>query len=171
MPSALSYIYEQQRLAQNGGGYMLMHNAYTSDEKLQIPYYQKENEYYFVDYLDQTQCRWVRTPSQTMEGVLNIMHFIEENNVEVKNFRVLPEKWLSELKESEYDQEKNCYKLDEITNRVHLFGNREEQFAEKFFGVEGLSRMKDESKQEWCARLTTLQKNDDERLKFVNLHF
>ena len=171
MPTALSYISDQALSPGGEGGYLLQHNQYTKNEKLLIPYFQKNNEYFFVDYHDKGRCRWIRTPSQTLKGVERIINFIKKNNQQVKGFRVLPEKWLSKLRTSDYDQQQLSYKLDEVTNRMYLFGNREESFAETFFGVEGLSRKANETKEEWCARITALKDDEDERLAHVSLIF
>ena len=170
MTSPLSAIYSQALYPSEEGGYMLQHNQYPDSEQLFIPYRKEGTEYHFVDYRDKDKCRWVRTPSQTLEEVGNIINFIQTSNKNVEDFRILPEDWLSKLKET-WCADKKCYKLEKYTNRVALFGNREESFAEKFFGEESLSQKWNESEEEWISRITKLQENGDQRLEFVDLNF
>lgn len=171
MTSALSYIYQQALYPKVGGGYNLNFNQYTKNEQLFIPYFVEGTEYYFVDYRDADHCRWVRTPSQTFEEVGEIMKYIHKNNIKVENFRVMPESMLSQLKKGDWCEEKKEYKLDEITNRVYYFGNREECFAETFFGKQTLCKKNSETREDWIARITALKEEGDKRLKWVSLNF
>jgi len=171
MPTALSYIYQQALYPKVNGGYHLNHNQYTKNEQLFVPYFVEGTEYYFVDYHDRDACRWVRTPSQTFEDVGKIINFIHKNDIEVDNFRVLPEAFLSKLKQGDWCEEHNSYKLDTITNRVYLFGDREEGFAETFFSKATLSKGREETREEWIERITQLKEMGDIRLKYTSLVF
>ena len=153
------------------GGYELQHNQYPKGEKLFIPSYVEGTEYYFVDYNDRDECRWVRTPSQTLTDVQNFLMFIRDSGKEVANFRVLPESYLSKLRKNTWDAEKSRWTLDTVTNRVNFFGDREESFAESFFGVPSLTKRSGESQEDWVSRLTQLQEDGDERLKYQELIF
>jgi len=171
MPSALSYIYQQALYPKVDGGYYLNHNQYTKNEQLFVPYFVEGTEYYFVDYHDNDACRWVRTPSQTFEGVGKIINYIHKNDIEVRDFRVLPEAFLSQLKKGDWCEERNAYKLDTITNRAYLFGGREESFSETFFSKATLSQGCEEIREEWIERITHLKEKGDNRLKYTTLVF
>jgi len=171
MPSSLSCINQQALYPKVGGGYNLNHNQYTKNEQLFVPYFVEGTEYYFVDYHDKDACRWVRTPSQTFEGVGKIINHIHKNDIEVEDFRVLPEAFLSQLQQGDWCEEHNAYKLDTITNRVYLFGEREERFAEIFFSKETLSKGSEETKEEWIERITELKEKGDNRLENTTLVF
>ena len=171
MTSALSYIYSQSLFPKKEGGHMLNSNQYTKNEQLFIPYFVEGTEYYFVDYRDADHCRWIRTPSQTFDDISKIMNYIDKNNIRAENFRVMPEKMLSQLKRGDWCEENKAYKLDCITNRVYHFGDREEAFAETFFSKETLSQRSGETREEWIERITKLKEEGDERLEYTTLLF
>ena len=114
-------------------------NCYPKGEKLYIPPMDDSLEYYFVDYYDREEVRWVRTPCQSFEEVNHIMKYIQTSGKEVSDFRVIPEKWLSELHES-WDPEQAKTVVDSCTNRYWMWGGGMEAFAEQFFGVPSLNR-------------------------------
>ena len=145
----------------NFDGYEIKTNCYTKDEHLFIPFMEDGVEYYYVDYHDRQELRWVRTPCQTLEDIKMILFYIQTENKEVEEFRVTPEKYLSELHTS-WCEEKREYITDNFTNRERLFGGMDEMFAEKFFGVRSLRQggislvfenTKDEPRDEWKERV------------------
>jgi hypothetical protein len=97
------------------------------------------DDYYMVDYFDEDQCRWVRSPFNTIEQVAQIASSIIHGR-EVKRFRVLPEKWLSQLRDNTWNDETNSYTEDDITNRVWFFGSLYEELAEHITGEKSLMR-------------------------------
>jgi len=99
------------------------------------------DEYFMVDYFDVDQCRWVRSPFNTIEDIHYISSLIKIQGKEVKRFRVLPEKWLSELRDYTWNDETNSYEKDVITNRTYFFGSRYETIAEEITGVKSLNKI------------------------------
>jgi hypothetical protein len=91
------------------------------------------DDYYMVDYFDEDLGRMVHAPFRTIEQVAEIASSISRGR-EVKEFRVLPEKWLSQL----YNEENNSCTKDRITNRYRIFGSCYEELAECFTGEESL---------------------------------
>jgi len=95
------------------------------------------NDYYMVDYFDKYQCRWVRSPFNTLEQVAQIANSVNHRK-DVEGFRVLPEKWLSQLRDNAWNEETNSYTQDVITNRTWFFGSRYEELAEHITGEKSL---------------------------------
>ena len=142
-------------------GFEIKTNCYTKDETLFIPYRQEGVEYYYVDYNDRQEHRWVRTPCQTLEDIKKILYYIQTENKEVADFRITPENYLSQLHRS-WNEEKQHYITDNFTNREHMFGGRDEMFAEKFFEVRSLRQggfslvfenTSGETREEWKQRV------------------
>ena len=95
------------------------------------------DDYYMVDYFDEELGRMVQSPFRTIEQVAEIVNSISRGR-EVKSFRVLPEKWLSQLRVNPCNEENNSCTNDNITNRFHIFGSWCEELAECFTGEESL---------------------------------
>jgi hypothetical protein len=114
-------------------------NRSTKTQKKIASYNGNINDYYMVDYFDDDQCRWVRSQFNTLEQVAKILTSIT-NGKEVKGFRVIPEKWLSQLRDNTWNEETNSYTEDVITNRTWLFGSRYEELAEHITGQKSFER-------------------------------
>jgi hypothetical protein len=114
-------------------------NCSTKTQQKIASYNGNINDYYMVDYFDNDQCRWVRCPFNTLEQVAHIASSIV-NGREVEGFRVIPEKWLSQLRDNTWNEETNSYTEDVITNRTWLFGSRYEELAEHITGERSLMR-------------------------------
>ena len=78
-----------------------------------------------------------------------------------EDFRVLPEKWLSEPREH-WIEELNCNVPDVITNRQYFFGNRYEDSAVLNTGQQSLSQLVEDNEtlEEWFNRI-----KEDPRMK------
>ncbi|MCP9781446.1 MULTISPECIES: hypothetical protein [Cyanobium] len=97
--------------------------------------------YYMVDYHVKVDSfiKWVRSPFKTLEEVTKIANSIH-NRKGISNFRILPEKWLSQLRDNAWNDETNSYSKDDITNRVWVFGSFYEELAEHITGEKSLMR-------------------------------
>ena len=120
--------------------YRILHNCETRDEQKIVSFNGNIEEYYMVDYFDRDECRWVRSPFNTIQEVANIASYINDGK-KVDRFRVIPEKWLSELRDKTWDEEKSEYEKDTITNRTNLFGYRYDLIAEGITGIKSLSEI------------------------------
>ena len=116
-------------------------NCETKTEQKKVKFNGNIEEYYMVDYFDVDECRWVRSPFNTLEDIHTITSLIQDWGKEVKRFRVLPEKWLSELRDNTWNDETNTYEKDVITNRTNLFGDRYDAIAEGITGVKSLNQI------------------------------
>jgi hypoxanthine phosphoribosyltransferase len=97
------------------------------------------DDYYMVDYHVEVDSfiKWVRSPFKTLEEVAQIANSIH-NRKGISNFRILPEKWLSQLRDNTWNDETNSYTEDDITNRVWFFGSLYEELAEHITGDKSL---------------------------------
>ena len=142
-------------------GFEIQTNAYPKDEKLFIPYREEGVEYHFVDYYDREEHRWVRTPFQTIDDIINILQYIKKRGGKgIEELRILPESFLSDLHHS-WDENNQRMYSDNFTNRASLFGKSEDMFAEKFNEVRSLSQNQmslvfddlNETREEWKERV------------------
>ena len=141
-------------------GFEIQTNAYPKGEKVFIPYREEGVEYHFVDYDDRDECRWVRTPCQSIDDIINILKYIKKEGKKIENFRVLPESFLGDLHHS-WDEKTQRMYSDNFTNRHAYFGGHEEMFAEKFYEVRSLCQSQfslvfdnlDETREEWKKRV------------------
>ena len=142
-------------------GFEIQTNAYPKDEKLFIPYREEGVEYHFVDYYDREEHRWVRTPFQTIDDIINILQYIKKRGGRgIGELRILPECYLSDLHHS-WDEKTQRMYSDNFTNRSALFGKSEDMFAEKFNEVRSLSQNQmslvfddlNETREEWKERV------------------
>ena len=60
--------------------------------------YDPSKEYYFMDYYDQEDFRWVRNPMMTLEDIQTQLRYMDE--VQIKELRIQPESFLSRLHEN-----------------------------------------------------------------------
>lgn len=94
--------------------------------------YDPNTQYFMVDYFDNEKVQWIRCPYQTMEQVSGIMRDIIIRGMDTSRFRVLPETYLDQPREAEYNEEKQEYVKDTITYREYHFDNRYERFSQRY---------------------------------------
>ena len=128
-------------IIQDAKGCKILFNCEGKTQQKIVSYNGNIDEYYMVDYFDVDQCRWVRSPFNTLDGIHTISSLIKVQGKKVKRFRVLPEKWLSELRDYTWNDETNSYDEDVITNRTYLFGDRYDEIAEMITGVKSLNKI------------------------------
>lgn len=126
---------------QDTKSFIIRFNCEDKSEQKKVSYNGNIDDYYMVDYFDVDECRWVRSPFNTLEDIHTITSLIQDWGKEVKRFRVLPEKWLSELRDNTWNDETNTYEKDVITNRTNLFGDRYDAIAEGITGVKSLNQI------------------------------
>ena len=119
---------------QDTKSFIIRFNCEDKSEQKKVSYNGNIDDYYMVDYFDVDECRWVRSPFNTLEDIHTITSLIQDWGKEVKRFRVLPEKWLSEMRKGEWCEEEKSYKEDTITNREFIFGYRYKEIAECIMG-------------------------------------
>ena len=133
-----------------------------------VPFWEREydpNErYYFVDYHDIEDCRWVRIPycdTAYLRVVLANLPYArdwEQGGKYIplfKNLRVTPEEELEELRKGAWNEETKSYEKDFYTNRVLRFDKRYEVMPEFSGGREPLSKKENETQEEWEKRVET----------------
>lgn len=92
-------------------------------------------DYYMVDYQVVEHPQWVRKPFVHKEDLTKVLIYeLRLHLSNIKNIRVLPEKWLSEMRKGEWCEEEQSYKEDTITNREFIFGYRYKEIAECIMG-------------------------------------
>jgi len=126
---------------QDQKSFIILTNCEDKNEQKKVSYNGNIDDYYMVDYFDEDQCRWVRSPFNTLDNIHYISSLINREGKKVERFRVLPEKWLSELRENTWNEETSSYEEDVITNRTHLFGSMYETIAERITGVKSLNKI------------------------------
>ena len=136
--------------------------------------YDPNETYYFVDYDDLEECRWVREgycDSARLRVLLANLPYArdwEQGGKLIplfKDLRVTPEDHLEELKDGEWDEELKKYHKDTITNRVYYFDGRYEVFSEFAGGREPLTKKKDETQEQWELRVIKSEEEKKERRK------
>lgn len=121
--------------------FTILTNCEEKNEQKKVSYNGNIDDYYMVDYFDLDECRWVRSPFNTIEDIHYISSLIKIEGKEVERFRVLPEKWLSELRDNTWNEETSSFEKDVITNRTNLFGGMYETIAERITGVKSLNNI------------------------------
>ena len=121
--------------------FIIRTNCEDKNEQKKVSYNGNIDDYYMVDYFDVDECRWIRSPFNTLDDIHYISSIIKIEGKEVQRFRVLPEKWLSELRDNTWNEETNSYEKDVITNRTNLFGDRYDAIAEGITGVKSLNKI------------------------------
>ena len=132
--------------------------------------YDPNIEYYSVDWHCKKDCRWVRNPFIKLEE-LNWYGITGSANGEsvyqtAENFRVLPERWLSEPRQN-WNEEIKSYVPDVITNRQFIFDNRYESSAVIRTGKQSLGQLvaDNETIEEWFNRIKEDPRMKDKFLK------
>jgi len=136
--------------------------------------YDPNERYYFVDYHDIEQCRWIREPycdTAYLRVVLANLPYARDWEQDgkyiplFKNLRVTPEEELEELRKGVWNEETKSYEKDFYTNRVLRFDKRYEVMPEFSGGREPLSKKENETQQEWEVRVETHQFQKELRKK------
>ena len=126
--------------------------------------YDPNERYYFVDYHDIEQCRWIREPycdTAYLRVVLANLPYARDWEQDgkyiplFKNLRVTPEEELEELRKGAWNEETKSYEKDLYTNRVLRFDKRYEVMPEFSGGREPLSKKENETQEEWEKRVET----------------
>ena len=136
--------------------------------------YDPNKEYYFVDYHCSYDCRWVRSPYNTWEEVVEIVKSLnsqwgfdkgDKRMVRfVKDLRITPESELAELHQV-FNEETNKYEDDIINNRTYRFDGRYD-IDEKWTGVKSLNKEDDETLEDWKKRVA-LAREEKEKVDKV----
>ena len=120
--------------------------------------YDPNIEYYSIDWHCTKDIRWVRNPFVPLTELrfMLIQGLSKGESVfEIaRDFRVLPEKWLSEPRK-QWNPEINSYVPDFETNRQFIFDNRYEDSAVLNTGQQSLGQLveDEETKEEWFNRI------------------
>jgi hypothetical protein len=126
--------------------------------------YDPNETYYFVDYDDLEECRWVREgycDTARLRVLLANLPYArdwEQGGKYIplfKNLRVTPEEELEELRKGAWNEETKSYEKDFYTNRVLRFDKRYEVMPEFSGGREPLSKKENETQEEWEKRVET----------------
>ena len=133
--------------------------------------YDPNKEYYFLDYSDSMEVRWVRSPYMTLEEIQDFiayhLPFIYDEDQEkcvpmFSRLRITPMKKLEELYQV-WNEETQQWEDDTITIASKQFGFRYDGY--EWLGKEGpspapsLTKKGDETTEEWKVRV---QKRRDE---------
>ena len=94
--------------------------------------YDPSKQYYMLDYFDKEQCAWARLPYMTMEEVSDRILLLASLGTPIEDLRVLPETYLDEKRDAQYNEEKKEYVKDTITNRQFFFDDRYEGFSQRY---------------------------------------
>ena len=116
-------------------------NNETKNQQKKVKFNGNIEDYYMVDYFDEDECRWVRSPFNTMEDIFRIITNIQIKDKKVKDLRIQSEEWLSELRDNQWNEKTNSYEKDTITNRCNLFGSRYDCIAEQITGIKSLTKI------------------------------
>ena len=128
--------------------------------------YDPNKEYYFVDYHCSYDCRWVRSPYNTWEQVVEIVKSLNgqwgwdnEDDRMVRfpqDLRIQPESELAKLRRV-WNEEEKKYEDDTINNRTYLFDGRYD-IDENWTGVKSLNKQKEETLEHWKERVAIAKK-------------
>ncbi len=122
--------------------------------------YDKDTEYFFVDYYDRCTLSWVRSSYLTLGYVrgackqcqIDTLHRHRDRNPRRTNFRVNSERYL-DLPYQIWNEELDCYVPDDKeNNRTKLYGGRFETTIHQT-GQLPLIRFEDETKEDWFKRI------------------
>lgn len=93
--------------------------------------YDPSKQYFMLDYTQVEDCSWIRMPYLTLEEVSTRIEWLNYQGIEIKDLRVLPEAYLDQKREAEYEAGKG-YKEDSITNRQYFFDDRYEGMSQRY---------------------------------------
>ena len=126
--------------------------------------YNPSTEYYFIDWFDEGEVRWIRTPLCTLQDVQELVSNMTPSGV--RNLRIQSETRLSELHENVKDDGVNVEHEERVTNseiteRTFCFGGFYDISHEGRTGVPSLSKGSTESRKDWLKRVEEAQKEED----------
>ena len=139
--------------------------------------YDPNKEYYFLDYHDSMEVRWVRSPYMTLEEIQVIVSdhlpFIYDEDEKkcvpmFSNLRITPMKQLEELYKV-WNEETQQWEDDTITLAAKQFGARYDRYD--CLGEEGpspapsLTKTNDETTEEWKVRVQQRRDELEEQRK------
>lgn len=125
--------------------------------------YDPSKEYFFVDYHDIEDCRWVRSPYNTIEEVTRMISDLpyvydkEKNEVlpMFRRLRVTPHTELAKLYQV-WNEEEKKWENDTITKGCVMFDLRYD--CPEIYGLpESLTKDSKESQEDWEARVAVRQ--------------
>ena len=125
--------------------------------------YDPSKEYFFVDYHDIEDCRWVRSPYNTIEEVTrmisNLPYVYDEEKNEVlpmfRRLRVTPHTELAKLYQV-WNEEEKKWENDTITKCAYMFDLRYD--CPEIYGMpQSLTKDNKESQEDWEARVAVRQ--------------
>ena len=135
--------------------------------------YDPNKEYYFLDYHDSMEVRWVRSPYMTFE---EIQHFIafhipfiydkyQKKCVPMfSNLRITPMEKLEELYKV-WNEETQKWEDDTITLAAKQFGGRYDGYEWLEGPAPSLTKQEDETTEEWKVRVQQRRDELDEQHK------
>ena len=135
--------------------------------------YDPSEEYFFVDYHDINDCRWVRSPFNTIEEVTRMISelpyvYDEEKNEVLPMFRrlrVTPHTELAKLYRV-WNEEEKKWENDTITKGCVQFGSKYD--TPEFYGMpSSLSKKDGESREEWETRVACRQEEIDNEWEVI----
>tara|TARA_B100002019_G_scaffold79079_1_gene68277 strand:- start:1514 stop:1975 length:462 start_codon:yes stop_codon:yes gene_type:complete len=93
------------------------------------------SDYYCVDYrIVEPHPRWIRSPfihKDDLCWILRDLYLMQTDKERtIKGIRIQSEEWLSEMRDTTWDETANEYAKDSITNREYFFGPRYVSIAE-----------------------------------------
>lgn len=139
--------------------------------------YDSSKEYYFLDYHDSMETRWVRDPYMTIEEIQNfIAHhlpFIYDRDAKkcipmFNNLRITPMTQLEELYRK-WNEETQQWEDDTVTNACVQFDSRYDGY--EWLGEKGpspapsLTKTVDETTEEWKVRVQQRRDELDQQRK------
>jgi len=135
--------------------------------------YDKNKEYFFVDYWNRSNRSWVRSSYLTMDYVsgaskqCQVNTLVRKHGEQRTDFRVNSERYL-DLPYQIWNEELDCYVPDDKeNNRTKLYGGRFETTIYQT-GQLPLIRFDDETKEDWFKRIKTDERTSD---RYKNLDF
>lgn len=125
--------------------------------------YDPNQEYFFVDYSDQLECRWIRCPYMSLDEVLDLISnhlpFVYDHDERkcvpmFSNLRVTPMSKLEELHQN-WNQETGKYEDDEITVLRLQFGSSYDgyEWIRHPSMLPSLTKKAEETAEEWKSRI------------------
>ena len=125
--------------------------------------YDPTKEYFFIDYHDIEECRWIRSPYNTIEEVhekiTNLPYVYDrekkENLPMFRRLRVTPHTHLDELYRV-WNEEEEKWDNDDITKGYKEFGSKYDH--PEFYGMPpSMTKRDHETREEWEARVAVRQ--------------